>query len=432
MFTPERLSEFFQQYPATAHLIAFSGGLDSHALLHAAVQLRQTNPFLNLRAIHVDHGLQAPSAGWAAHCRRVCEQLNVPFVCERLKLGPIVGESVEAAARTARYAAFTRHLRTGEMLLTAHHRNDQAETLLLHLVRGSGVDGLAAMPAVRPFALGRLGRPLLGFTRRDLQDYAAAHELEYEEDPSNQDVRFDRNYLRRKVMPVLEERWPSVVDTLARAARLQRESRKLLSGFLQAKLEAVQGSKPDTLSVSRLQEQETVMQKGLLREWLAQNGFERPEERQLLHVISDAIHAREDAEPCIRWLGCEIRRYRDDIYAIKPLRSHDASKVLDWENPAQSLRIESLDTSLQPEMLGEWQEYLQTHADAVTVRFRQGGESVFIPHRGGNHSLKNLLQEAGIPPWERMRLPLVYVGDRLVSIPGVLQIKPYEITRDNS
>ncbi len=430
MFTPERLSEFFQQYPATAYLIAFSGGLDSHALLHAAVQLRQDNPLLKLRAIHVDHGLQLPSVAWAVHCRKVCEQLNVPFACECLKLVPVSGESVEAVARAARYAAFTHHLHTGEMLLTAHHRNDQAETLLLHLVRGSGVDGLAAMPVVRSFGLGRLGRPLLGVTRRDLQDYAAAYELEYEEDPSNQDVRFDRNYLRQKVMPVLAERWPSVTDTLARAARLQRESRQLLSSFLQAKLVDVQGSKPASLSVSCLRAQETVMQKGLLREWLAQNGFERPEERQLVHVISDAINAREDAKPCIRWPGCEIRRYRGDLYAMKPLQKHDASQVLVWENPLQPLLIATLSTSLLPEILGEWQEYLQAHSDAVTVRFRQGGESVFIPHRGGHHSLKNLLQEAGIPPWERVRLPLVYVGERLVSIPGILQTKPYAITRD--
>lgn len=432
MFTPERLSEFFQQYPASAYLIAFSGGLDSHALLHAAVQLRRHNPFLKLRAIHVDHGLQLPSAGWATHCRKVCEQLDVPFTCEHLKLAPAGGESVEAVARTARYAAFARHLCTGEILLTAHHRNDQAETLLLHLVRGSGVDGLAAMPEVRPFGLGRLGRSLLGFTRRDLQDYAAAHGLEYEEDPSNQDVRFDRNYLRKKVIPVLEERWPAVADTLARAARLQGESRQLLSGFLQAKLASVQGSKLDTLSVSCLREQETIMQKGLLREWLTQNGFGHPEERQLLHIISDAVQARDDADPCIRWPGCEIRRYRDDLYAMKPLGAHDANQVLTWGNPAQPLLIEALNISLLPEALGEWQKYLRTHTEAVTVRFRQGGESVFIPHRGGHHSLKNLLQEAGIPPWERMRLPLVYVGEQLVYIPGVLQTKPCTTTRDST
>ncbi|MBU0656683.1 MAG: tRNA lysidine(34) synthetase TilS [Gammaproteobacteria bacterium] len=427
MYTPERLSVFFQQCPATAYLIAFSGGLDSHVLLHSAAQLRAVHPHLNLRAVHVDHGLQTPSVGWARHCRQVCEKLAVPFACEHLKLKPVLGESVEAAARTARYAAFTRHLRSGEMLLTAHHRNDQAETLLLHLVRGSGVDGLAAMPEVRTFALGRLGRPLLAFTRQDLQAYADLHQLDYVEDPSNQDVRFDRNYLRRRVMPVLEERWPSVADTLARAARLQRESRELLHGFLGARLPELQGSRTGTLSVSRLLAQDVVLRKALLREWLAQQGFERPEEQKLLHVISDLLHAREDAEPCVKWHGCEIRRYRDDVYALKPLPPHDVTKVLVWGDISQPLRVPSLDLTLQPEVLGEWQEYLQANPASVTVRFRQGGESVCIPYRGGHHSLKNLLQEAAIPPWERLRLPLVYVGEWLVYMPGVLSLQPRHV-----
>lgn len=422
MFTPERLSAFFQQYPATAYLLAFSGGLDSLVLLHAAMQLCQTMPQLRLRAVHVDHGLQRVSAHWVGHCRRICEQYNIPFTCERLKVVPLAGDSVEAVARTARYAAFTRHLRSGEMLLTAHHRNDQAETLLLHLVRGSGVDGLAAMPEVRAFGLGKLGRPLLGFTRQELQQYADAHQLDYITDPSNLENRFDRNYLRQRVMPVLESRWPSVADTLSRAARLQQESRQLLQGFLHEKLSSVQGSKPGTLSVNLLRTHELVMQKALLREWLAQAGFVRPDEARLLQVTRDVLHARDDAEPCIRWEGCEIRRYRDEVYALQPLPAHDTSTVQVW---ADAVPLQVADMTLYPSMLGGWQERCwQVAAEMVSVRFRQGGETMLIPRRGGHHSLKNLLQEAGVPPWQRNRLPLIYVGERLVCIAGVLRVDP--------
>lgn len=428
MFTPESLSAFFQQYPASAYLLAFSGGLDSHVLLHAATQLRTENPCLELRAIHIDHGLQSSSAGWANHCRKVCEQLGVPFVCEQLQLKPSPGESLEATARTARYAAFTRHIRADEMLLTAHHCNDQAETLLLHLLRGSGVDGLAAMPTVRPFGPGRLGRPLLAFTRQDLQAYASLHGLDYVEDPSNQDVRFDRNYLRQRVIPLLEERWPALANTLTRAARLQRESRELLHVFLAEKLLDLQGSKPDTLAVSRLLMHEFIMQKALLRAWLEKYGFERPEEKKLLHVLRDVVNSRADAEPCVQWTGCEIRRYRDDIYAMKPLAPHDTAVVLHWDDISQPLIISSLALVLLPDVLTAWRDYLQANPANVTVRFRQGGESVFIPYRGGNHSLKHLLQEAGVPSWQRMRLPLVYIGEKLVYIPGVLALEPRHIS----
>lgn len=408
------LLRFFQQHPATGYLIGFSGGLDSHVLLHACASLREQHPYLAFRALHIDHGLQAVAAAWAEHCRAVCANLTIPFAVKHLQLQIPVGESVEAVARTARYAAFSQHLQAGEMLLTAHHQNDQAETLLLHLLRGSGVNGLAAMPEVRPLARGYLGRPLLACSREELAVYANQHRLNVIDDPSNQDSRFDRNFLRNQVMPLLQQRWPALGKTLARAARLQGESRQLLAGLLREKLPSLYGSKPDTLSVSKLLVQDGVMQKALLREWLTQRGFRLPEEKKLLQVLRDVLQARADATPCVHWEGCEIRRYRDDVYAMPPLSAHDPRQVLVWET-RQPLVIASLGSTLVAEA---------GYPETVTVRFRQGGESVYLPQRGGHHSLKHLLQEWGVPPWERERLPLVYVGERLISIPGVLSLNP--------
>lgn len=403
------LVEFFQRYPAANYWIGFSGGLDSHVLLHACASLREQYPHLRFRALHIDHGLQAMSAAWAAHCRAVCADLEIPLVVEALKLVIPAGASVEAVARTARYAAFSKHLQAGEIVLTAHHQNDQAETLLLHLLRGSGVDGLAAMPEIRPFALGALGRPLLGCSRAELAAYANQHRLNVIDDPSNQDSRFDRNFLRNQVMPLLEQRWSAAGKTLARAARLQGESRQLLAGFLREKLPSLQGAKPDTLSVNRLLVLDEVMQKAVLREWLAQRGFRLPEEKKLRQVLHDVLQARADATPCVRWDGCEIRRYRDDVYAMLPLSAHDPQQVLVWET-REPLVIASLERTLVAEA---------GYPEVVTVRFRQGGESVYLPERGGHHSLKHLLQEWGVPPWERERLPLVYVGERLVWVVGL-------------
>lgn len=415
----DHLLTFFRQYPAPAYLIGFSGGADSHVLLHACSSLQQQYPHLQFRALHIDHGLQPASAQWAQHCQSVCQPLPIPCQVERLQLAVWAGESVEALARTARYGVFSQHLQSGEILLTAHHQHDQAETLLLHLLRGSGVEGLSAMPLLRPLAAGFLGRPLLGCSREQLLQYAQQHRLHYIDDPSNQDRRFDRNFLRHAVLPVLQQRWPEVQKTLGRAARLQAESRQLLAGFLRNVLPDMQGSQPGTLSVSRLREQDTIMQKALLREWLAGQGFPMPEEKRLLQVLHDVLLAGADAHPCVRWQGCEVRRYRDDIYAITPLPAHDTSQVLVWD-VSRALLIPFLQRCLQPEVLGEWLGYARRHDLPVTVRFRQGGEKVYLPQRGGHHSLKHLLQEVGIVPWERERLPLVYVGEQLVCVPGVV------------
>ena len=418
----DHLLRFFQQQSATAYLIGFSGGLDSHVLLHACAGLREHYPHLAFRALHIDHGLQAVAAAWVEHCRAVCARLAIPFAVAHLQLQIPAGESLEAVARTARYAAFSQHLQAGEMLLTAHHQNDQAETLLLHLLRGSGVNGLAAMPEVRPLARGYLGRPLLACSRAELATYAKQHGLNVIDDPSNQDSRFDRNFLRNEVMPLLEQRWPAASKTLARAARLQGESRQVLTALLREKLPHLHGSKPDTLAVSKLLAEDVAMQKALLREWLTLRGFRLPEEKKLLQVLRDVLLARPDATPCVRWEGCEMRRYRDEVYAMPPLSVHDPKQVLVWET-RQPLVIASLGRTLVAEA---------GYPASVIVRFRQGGESVYLPQRGGHHSLKHLLQEWGVPPWERERLPLVYVGERLIGLHPSFELQtdnPFKVPR---
>lgn len=420
-----KLAQFLVQHPATAYCIAFSGGLDSHALLHACAALRAApSPFarMNWRAIHIDHGLQAVSTQWAEHCRAVCEGLAIPFSSVSLQLRIPAGASLEAVAREARYAVFREHLQAGEMLLTAHHQDDQAETLLLHLLRGSGVDGLAAMPAVRALGLGSLGRPLLNVSRAALTHYAQQHALDYITDPTNADSRFDRNFLRQQVMPVLTARWVSASKTLARAAQWQAESRTLLESLVREKLPALHGSRAGTLSVQRLLALDTALQKALMREWLAASGFQKPSTNKLQQMLSSVLLAKVDALPCVTWEGCEVRRYRDDLYALPPLMRLDTKQTWEWRDIHQPLYLEALQQALQPELLQAWQAHLQ--GQTVTVRLRQGGECLYLPKRGGQHSLKHLMQELGIPPWERERLPLVYVGARLVGIPDVIWTEP--------
>ena len=424
MFSPQSLIPFLQAHSAKAYLLAFSGGLDSHVLLHACSQLRAEWPDLNLRAIHIEHGLQAISAQWVQHCQAVCAALTIPLQIEYLNLIVAAGQSLEAVAREARYAAFAKHLQAGEMLLTAHHQNDQAETLLLHVMRGSGVDGLAAMPMIRPFAQGHLARPLLPFTRADLQQYAAHYQLAYIDDPSNADNRFERNFIRNQVMPLLKQRWVSSETTLARVAALQAENRELLQLLVAEKLPLVQGTKPHTLSVKALLTQPLALRKALIRLWLQQLGWQAPEAKQLNTILQDILEAKPDALPCMRIGAYELRRYRDDVYALAPLTPHDATQVLLWQDLQQALWIESLQQAVSPCVLKCWLPLIQQTQACVTVQFRQGGEQVSIAYRGGKRSLKHLLQDAAIPPWQRDRLPCVYIDKRLVAIIGLLELAP--------
>jgi tRNA(Ile)-lysidine synthase len=390
--------------------VGYSGGVDSHVLLH-----RLANPDYRdrtLMALYVDHGLQAAATAWGEHCAQVCHALNVPFRVLPIDARPAPGESPEAAARRARYAALAAELGPDAALLTAHHRDDQAETLLLQLLRGAGPHGLAAMPAMSRLGQGWLLRPLLEVDRDELLAYARAHDLQWIEDASNQDIGFDRNYLRHRVLPLLRERWPAVNRTLARSARLCAETATWLDEAAAADLAGVATDRPDRLAIPALQELSEFRQRHLLRYWLRQLNLPIPDARQLHQILRDVLTAAIDRNPCVHWPGAEVRRYRDMLYAMSPLRPHDARQRFIWRADAKGwppldlpgvgqLRMqETMGTGLRLEVLA---------GGLLIVGFRQGGERFKPAGRRHSQELKKLLQEAGIPPWERERLPLIYV-----------------------
>lgn len=390
--------------------VAFSGGVDSLVLLHLLAGFRDDIGF-QLRAVHVDHGLQADSTQWAEYCSDCCAQLAVPMELVQLQLQPSRGESIEAVARTARYQALAQQLQVGELCCTAHHQDDQVETLLLQLLRGSGPRGLAAMPERSVLGEGELWRPLLQVTRVELLAYAQEHQLAWLEDPSNTNQRFDRNYLRHTVLPLLEERWPGIKACLSRSAALSADAAQLLTEL--AAIDYKQICCGDELSISAMQTLSLARQRNVLRYWLEQQGLPLPSAVKLDQMMNEVMPAREDAQPLLCWSGAEVRRFQDKLYAMLPLPSHDAEQVLDW--PVGT------DLSLPDGQVLTWQlllaRYTGTPSD-VTVRFRQGGERCRLPKRDGSLSLKNLFQEWAVPPWLRERVPLVYIGDELVWIVG--------------
>ncbi|MEJ2621844.1 MAG: tRNA lysidine(34) synthetase TilS, partial [Candidatus Thiodiazotropha sp.] len=309
----DRLLETLNSLPqAGCCYLALSGGLDSCVLLHL---LHQLSPQLTypLKAIHVHHGLQADADRWQRHCETLCADYAIPLISLELDLQSKRGQSLEALAREARYHAFAQQLSPGDLLLTAQHQDDQAETLLLQLLRGSGPAGLAAMPLLSEFTPGWLARPLLDESRQAIETYAKQHKLCWQEDPSNQDQRFDRNFIRHSVMPLLQSRWPAASVTLSRSARFSGEMLTLAREEMAVELERVKNSTTGALSVKALQGMSSIRIRHLLRYWFDSSGAPMPNSKKLIRIENEAIHGREDSKPLIVWSDWEIRRFRDEL-----------------------------------------------------------------------------------------------------------------------
>ncbi|NMQ20839.1 tRNA lysidine(34) synthetase TilS [Candidatus Competibacter phosphatis] len=407
------LAALLDNHPHIRHLIVgYSGGLDSHVLLHLLATNRACWPGRTLAAVYVDHGLQTASASWGEHCAHICHGLDISFRALRIDARPLPGESPEAAARRARYAALAAELEPDAALLTAHHRDDQAETLLLQLLRGAGPHGLAAMPTTSRLGPGWLLRPLLEVDRSELLDYALEHGLRWIEDVSNADTDFDRNYLRHRILPLLRERWPAVGRNLARSAQWCAETADWLDADADADLARVAAQRPDTLHIPALRELSEPRQRNALRRWLRRLGLPVPDAQQLRHILHDALTAARDRQPCIRWPGGEVRRYRDTLYALPPLVTHDARQTFIWRHETNAyppLDLPGLGTLRLLATFGEGLRAETLAGAALTIRFRQGGERFRPVGRHHSQELKKLLQEAGIPPWKRDRLPLIYL-----------------------
>jgi tRNA(Ile)-lysidine synthase len=388
----------------SAVLVAYSGGVDSTVLLHllandATIRAR------GLRALHVHHGLQPDADLWSAHCVRVCTELGIDCDIVRVTVEHDSGLGPEAAARHARREAFARTLRTGETIALAQHRDDQSETFLLRALRASGPDGLASMHPWRPFAAGWMWRPLLDTPRAALLAHARAQSLVWIEDPSNADSALDRNYLRHRVLPLLRERWPDADAAFGRAAMLAAQSSALLSEQDARMLAAVRDGNGVALSVPALLDLPAARRARVLRHWVASLGWPPLPAKGLVRIDTDllGIDAAHDRMPSFAWHGVEIRRWHDGLHAVEPGRKLDTAWSCRWDGSAP-LALPNGDL-LQLIGAPAFQTPLRVHA-------RRGGERILLPDRDQHHrTLKHVLQEQGIPPWERARMPLISTGD---------------------
>lgn len=402
---------FLNQLPATKNIwVAYSGGVDSHVLLHL---LSQQCLSAKLHAIHIHHGLQTQADDWVQHCSQVCQQLQIDFHVCYVHINLNRADSVEALARDARYQAIENIISDNDVVLTAQHTDDQAETLLLQLFRGAGVAGLAAMPHLSQFAQGWLGRPLLNCSRQQIVDYAIENHLHWIEDASNQDTRFERNFLRHNIMPALSQRWSQLNHTLGRAAQHQAEAHELLQVLAAQDLQnalTMLGSQTG-LHIETLQHLSAARQRNVIRYWLKSQHFIMPSTSHLQQILTECIQAKADAQPLVKWANVEVRRYQQILFAMSALPEKPQNQIINW-HPSHHLalpmgQLKAVCTEGAGLAIGE----------KLQVRFRQGGEKIYL--RGHWRSVKKLLQQSHIAPWLRPFMPLIYMDGQLVAIPDM-------------
>jgi tRNA(Ile)-lysidine synthase len=446
-----RLAGLLPGFPHVRVLVALSGGVDSTALLAALAA--DPHKGLRVRAVHVNHGLHPNAPRWSEHCRALARKLAVPLEVVATKVHRASGVSLEAAARTARYDVLARLLADGEFLLTAHHEDDQLETVLLQLFRGAGIAGLAAMPDIAPFALGWHARPLLSRSRAELVEFVRGAELSWVEDDTNADETLDRNYLRRRVLPLVHARWRGVGSSVSRSARHAAEAQRLLD--MVARNDVDRAASGAELFVPALRALPPDRRRNALRFWIARSGARLPDTSRLEELAGPVIDARPDANPRIAWGNVEVQRHAD-LLAIKSgaeravaRRSRAARRSTTASAAADALRAIAIDWPWRAEPLlhlpdegGTLELKPDPHGpidlDAlpanVTIRHRQGGERLRPRRAGPRRTLKSLLQESRLPIAERARLPLVFSGSTLLAVGSLwidesVQITPATVHR---
>ncbi|UGB39847.1 tRNA lysidine(34) synthetase TilS [Frateuria soli] len=401
---PDALRRALEDHPDGPLCVAFSGGPDSTALLHALAALPQARA-RGLRALHVDHGLHPESGAWAGKAAAFCTSLGVACEVRRVEVARAAGEGLEAAARHARYGAFADVLQAGEWLLVGHHRDDQAETVLLKLLRGAGPQGLGGMRAIRPLGRGRLWRPLLDLPREVLRAYVETHALSCVDDPSNRDTSLARNHLRHEILPRLHRHWPHAVDSILHSAALCRAADEALRARWLEAFGTLHDAAGGSLHAQGWLALHPALREPLLDHWLHARGLPAPTAAQR-RQIERQCHARPGQQPCVRWPGVELHIWKGRLWARAPRPPIDPRWEARWDGDVLELP-DGGQLVLTP----------AAHlATPIVVRLRRGGER--IKPAGDRHTreLRDLFQQVGLPPWHREACPLLYAEGELIAV----------------
>ncbi|SEK82270.1 tRNA(Ile)-lysidine synthase [Colwellia chukchiensis] len=432
------LLQRFKTCPDQRLIIAYSGGVDSQVLLAALAKLKAQGHLTNaLLVYHVHHGLSPHADAWQRFAKQQSQHYGIPFATANLSLHKQPQQSLEAIARDGRYQLLIQASAEPAIIVTGHHLNDQAETFLLSLKRGAGLKGLSAMPADLPLAQHVLARPLLTISRAEIVAYAQQHQLDWVEDESNTDEHYDRNFLRQQVLPILAQRWPSINKTMARSAQHCYEAQQLLDELAEQDLQLCQRSH-EQLSIEKLVQLSERRLKNLIRYFLAQHKHLMPSEQQLAQICLQ-LHAAPDKSPVVQLANACIRRFKQTLYLTDIY--HDVAR---WQQNInlQRLSAKAVVEVLLPDQLGElyftstamktqtshsWQEQVKAPKVEQTVKicFAHDNPTCLPAYRQHSRSLKKVLQELAIPPWQRKRLPLLFYDNQLVAVIGHFVCKGY-------
>lgn len=405
------LSARLASLPTSGSLVVgFSGGLDSSVLLHALAQDSATRE-RGLRAIHINHSLHGDSVHWAAQCRAFAADLDVSLDVISVRVARESGNGLEAAAREARLGAFKAALQPGEILALAHHADDQAETVLLKLLRGAGPEGLAGMREWREFGNHHLWRPLLHLSRAQLADYAQAHGLRWIDDPSNANTNLRRNFLRHDILPRLRERWPQAGAALAHSAQWARAAADFIDDQARAALRALQHDGPESLPWRAWLDLPAALRDPVLRLWLRECALDEPAHFHVVELERQLREAGEDRTPCVSWDNTQVRRYRQRIYAMRTLLPVPSDWEVTWNGSALTLPGGGT-LVMQSRATTDVVEF----SPPLLVRYRRGGERFKAAANAHSRELRSVLQDAGVPPWLRDRIPLIFAGTQLIAI----------------
>jgi len=411
------------------YVIALSGGLDSMALLYFTLTyLKGQNA--DVVALHVHHGLSSSADSWADYCRLSCQLLGIEYCVEEVEVTPN-GKGLEAAARKARYQVFEAYLSEGGILLQGHHQNDQAETVLMRMLRGSGPEGLAGIPPQRELAAGQLFRPWLDVPRSLLRQQAEQFNLGWIDDESNTDTQYDRNFIRHRILPLLQARWPETLNSLTRVSERAAQAHQQISIWSKTRLDALLSPyywQDKALMLAALSQYPEHEQRILVRHWLDAQRLEHPPEAVFERIWRELIPAHNSAQPELRWGQNRLRRYQGCLFYLSPSAANEEEieycydlAVFPEDLPQmltlghRNLRFDLLPANAAiPDNACLLR--LPVQGESVVVRTRTGGESLRLPGSRHSKALKKILQDQHVPPWRRQGLPLIFYGEALASI----------------
>ena len=387
-------------------LVAYSGGIDSTALLYLANKFSKKHN-KNIKAIHVNHNINIKSKNWENHCQDFCNSLNIPLIIKSINIEIKPGQSLEERAREERYKAINSSSSQHTLLMTGHHIDDQVETFFYNLLRGSGTKGLSAMPILKENLKGFHMRPILSFNKTALIDLVKQMNFDYINDDSNENMNFSRNYIREKILPVIKKKWPNYNKTVDRAILNLTNAQKLCSDLALIDLKKYKIQNKDNIISINVRDLDDNRFYNVIRYWIEKNNFKMPSRQQIDSIKKNVFHAGIDKNPIFSCSSFEIRRHKEHLEIMSPLKKHDPNVIYKWKK-SENLVISGLEINLSWQNLEEKLGYKVE--DDVEVKFRKEGENIKINDR---KSLKDYMREQNIPPWKRDRVMLIYIKDEL-------------------